>query len=184
MTPEIQAALNGLIVAFLGFLTAALIVAGVSLRGWAAERKKRKYVEGERDDALEQVDVTIKQADADRERLLNDFTKDCLRRVQDLERDLHDLRKDYGEQHRLHEQDRTRWLNERTAQANDMSAMRQKVETLTDENSELETIVAGQTSTIESLQKRSDRQETRIADLERTNADLLQGKGATSDGTV
>lgn len=177
MTPEIQAALNGLIVAFLGFLTASLIVAGVSMRGWAAERKKRREAEVERDDALEQVDVTIRQADADRERLLNDFTKDCLRRVQDLEKELHDLRKDYGEQHRLHETDRTRWLKERDEQAGQMREMTQKMDALTTENSEMETVIAGQSSTMEALQKRSDRQEHRITELERINRELMeQGK--------
>lgn len=184
MTPELQSALNGLLVAFLGFLATMLLVAGVSLRGWAAEHKKRKDAEVERDDALEQVEVTIKQADADRERLLNDFTQDCLRRVQDLEKELHGLRRDYGEQHRLHEQDRTRWLKERDEQALQMSEMRQKVETLTNENSEMETVIAGQSSTIEGLQQRSERQEKRIADLERTNAELLRQSKGAEDGEV
>lgn len=106
MTPELQSAL-------IGFCVVLLTVAGGALTAWWDERKKRRYAEGERDEARETTEVVRAAADADRERLFNEFVNDCLKRVTELSAELREVRERMEKQREEHERREREWEAER-----------------------------------------------------------------------
>ncbi len=159
MSAEVQAAVDQLIAAFILMQIPILGALGWSISRQIKERNLRRVAEG-------RLIVRETGTKVEREELLNDFTKDCLKRVSDLARELHEVRAQMDTQEAAHEQDRTRWIEERNAMQTRIDALERAVHEMQDERAERELVIGTQSGTIQSLQERIERQERRIRTLE------------------
>jgi len=147
MTPEIQAAINSLIIAALGALGLLVTALGVVSAAWLKERQKNQEL-GKR--------LRLRQGEAvvGRETLFNTFSEDCLKRVNELEDDLRDLRKLFDDTEKQHETDRSRWIGERNGLSRRIEELEGAVRDLVEEKAERELVVSEQSEVIRILQQR------------------------------
>lgn len=158
MSDEVRTAIDKAITDFILILIPVLGAMGWSISQWIKERGRRRLAEGE-------LIVRRGTTDVEREELLNDFTQDCLKRVSQLASELHEMQTQMRDQEAAHEQDRTRWINERNAMQARIDALERMVHEMQDERAEREIVVHEQSVTIRNLQERVSRQERLIAQL-------------------